>query len=162
MAGVEPEDGAEEDGDPGCPVPGAAGRGVEGEEEDAEPEDPGEDVADDHVVGSSVRSEDGHGGTDGDGRREQAEAGVHPSGETGQGAGEGDVAEGVAGEHLAAQHDEVPDQSAGHGDGRARQEGVAHEGVSEHVGDDHVAAVAPIIEPITQHSCVHRLQINSG
>ena len=47
-------------------------------------------------------------------------------------AGEGDVAEGVAGEDLCAEDDEVADQAAGEPDEGARDQRVAHELVREH------------------------------
>ena len=45
-----------------------------------------------------------------------------------QGAGEGDVAERVAGEDLAAQHEEVADQARGRGDQGPGQKGVRMNG----------------------------------
>ena len=44
---------------------------------------------------------------------EQPDPQVDADGQRGQGSGEGHVRQGVAGEHLAAQHHEVADQSGG-------------------------------------------------
>ena len=68
---------------------------------------------------------------DGDGGDEQAEPDVDAEGERGEGAGDGHMAEGVAGEDLAAQHQEVADGARRHGDAGAGQEGIAHVGLSE-------------------------------
>ena len=64
--------------------------------------------------------------------REQADALVDPGGGRGQRAGEGDVAEGVAGEHLPAQHDEPAATPQASAMKRARQQRVAHEFLREH------------------------------
>ncbi len=69
---------------------------------------------------------------DGDRRGEEAEPDVDPGRRGREGSGEGDVAERVAGEDLAAQDHEVADQPAGKRDGGAGEEGVAHELVGEH------------------------------
>ena len=53
---------------------------------------------------------------DRDRRREQPEPEVDPGERRREHAGEGDVAERVAREHLCAQHDEVADRAAGDGD----------------------------------------------
>ena len=63
---------------------------------------------------------------------EQPDADVDPGGGGGERAGEGDVAERVAGEHLRAEHDEVADQAARERDRGAGQPGVADELVREH------------------------------
>ncbi len=65
-------------------------------------------------------------------RGEQPDPDVDPGGGRGERAGERDVAERVAGEHLRAQHDEVADQPAGERDRGAGQEGVADELLREH------------------------------
>ena len=49
-----------------------------------------------------------------------------------EGSGEGDVAERIAGEDLAAQDDEIADQPAGERDECAGEEGVPHEFMGEH------------------------------
>ena len=58
--------------------------------------------------------------------------GVEPGRRGAERAGEGDVAERVAGEHLRAQHHEVAHQAAGQRDQRAGQQGVADERLREH------------------------------
>ncbi len=63
---------------------------------------------------------------------EQADAHVDADRGGGERAGERDVAERVAREHLRAQHHEVADEPAGQRDERAGEEGVAHERVREH------------------------------
>ena len=135
MGGAEAEDRTEQHAHTRGAVARAARRRVQREEEDAEAEDPGEHAADHHVVGASSLSEEGHAHPQHDGGGEQAHAGVHPEGEGGQSARHRHVPEGVAREDLTAQDDEVPDQSGGHGDGGAGEEGVAHERVGEHVGE---------------------------
>ena len=57
---------------------------------------------------------------------EQADADVDPGGGRGERAGERDVAERVAGEHLRAEHDEVADHPA-----RERNRGTGEPGVAD-------------------------------
>ena len=65
-------------------------------------------------------------------RQEEARLQVDAEGGGGERAGEGDVAECVAGEHLGPQDDEVADEPAGESDEAAGEERVAHELVREH------------------------------
>src|SRR6266511_2975902 len=127
------EDGTEQDGDAGRSVAGAAaGGGVEGQEEHAEAEDPGEDAADDDVVGAGAAAQPAHTERDQDRDREQPDAGVQPGGQRGEGAGERDVGQGVGGEHLGTQDEEVADHPGGERHGGAGEERVLHERVGEH------------------------------
>ena len=64
---------------------------------------------------------------DGDGGGEQPEPQVDPGGQRGQRAGVGDVRQRVAGEHLAAQHDEVADQPGQQRDRGAGEQRVLDE-----------------------------------
>ena len=72
---------------------------------------------------------------DGDGGGEEPEASVESEREGGEGAGERDVAEGVAAEDLASEHDEVADESTRGSDAGAGEERVPDEGMREHVGE---------------------------
>jgi hypothetical protein len=139
VPGREAEDGAEENAGPGGAVAAAAGGGEEGEEEHPEAEDPGEDVADDHVVGPATAAEQADAGRHADRGGEQAEAKVDPGHQGRQRAGERDVAERVAGEHLGPQDQEVPGHAAGRRDQRPGQERVLQERVGE---DAHAGAPA--------------------
>ncbi|SOB86156.1 hypothetical protein SAMN06272789_6463 [Streptomyces sp. 1331.2] len=123
LSAVQAVDGAEENADARVALGGGAVGGVEGEEEGAEAEDPGEQGADDDVVGPSPPAEQAEQQGDADGRGEQPEPQVVAAGESGHRAGEGDVAEGVAGEGLGTQDEEVADQSGGEGDRGAGQQG---------------------------------------
>ena len=73
----------------------------------------------------------------------EAEAEVDPERQRGQRPGEGHVGQGVAGEHLAPQDDDVADQARGHGDGRAGAERRLEERVGEHEegGGRHAPAI---------------------
>ena len=111
----------------------AAGSGAEQREEvHAEPEDRGERDPDRDVVGVRAVAERAEQQRDQDRRGEQPDADVDPGGGGGERAGERDVAERVAGEHLRAQDDEVADQPARERDRGAGEPGVADELVREH------------------------------
>ena len=129
----QPEDGAEQVVDTGRAVPGALARGVDGEEEHAQPEDPGEDAPDHHVVrpGPPTEHTEAHGHQRR--RREQADPGVDPERERGQGSGVGGMTEGVRGEDLGPEHEEVADEPRGQGDERPRQQAIADERVAEEI-----------------------------
>ena len=110
----------------------AAARVEQVQEQHAEAEDPGEGDADGHVVGTRPLSEPGEQQRHQHGRREQPDALVDAGGGGSQRAGEGDVAERVAGEDLRAQDDEVAEQAARDRDQRAGEQRVAHERQREH------------------------------
>src|SRR5919201_4901402 len=129
---AEAEDRAEQNPHRRGPVRGAGRGGEDREEEDAESQHPRKDRADDDVVGARALAEQPKPDRHQDRRREQADADVDAGGRGRQGAGEGDVAEGVAGEDLAPQNNEVADKAAGERDRGAGQEGVSHELVGEH------------------------------
>ncbi len=128
----EAEDRAEEDADRGGAVGAARAADEDREEERAEAEDPGEDRADHDVVGTGALAEQPHPARHRDRRHEQTEPDVDSRRRGSQGAGEGNVAERIAGEDLAAQDDEVADQPAGKRDRGAGEKGVAHELMGEH------------------------------
>ncbi len=134
-AGRQAQDGAEQHVHPGRPVRPAVARGIDGQEQDSQSQHPREHAADHHVVGPAGAPEDAHPHRDGHRGAEQAEPEVEPGGEGSEGAGEGDVAERIPGEHLAPEHHEVPDQSARGGDTGPGQKGVAHERVRQDGAD---------------------------
>ena len=107
--------------------------GEDGQGENAQAEDPGERAADDHVVGWAISPERPEHDGDRDGRYEEAQLGVEPGDQRDERAGECDVPEGVAGEDLASQDQEVADQSGGGGDGRSCDQAVTDERLIPHV-----------------------------
>lgn len=100
------------------------------------PRIPGEDAPDDHVVGPGLVAEGAEEQRHGGGGGEQPEPEVGAEGQGGHRAGEGDMAERVAGEDLGAQHQEVADQSAGRGDDGPGEEGVQEERVGQGGGGE--------------------------
>ena len=89
---------------------------------------------------------------DRDRRGEQPDAGVEPGGRRRQRAGEGDVAEGVAGEHLRPQHHEVAHQAARQRDEAAGQQCVAEELLPEHLSPALLAAAAAAVAGVPPSS----------
>ena len=69
---------------------------------------------------------------DQDGDGEQADAGVDPGGQRGQGTGERHVGQRVGGEHLCPQHQEVADQAGGERHPGPGEEGILHERMRQH------------------------------
>ena len=108
---------------------------VEGEEQHPQAKDPREDGADHHVVGPAPGAEQAHPDGDADGGHEEPEAGVDPEGQGRHGARHRDVGQGVGGEHLRPQYEEVARQARRRRHRRPRKEGVPHEGIRQHVGD---------------------------
>ena len=102
------------------------------QEKDAETEGPGEERADGDVVCPRLVSEQAHRDAAENRRGVEADQDVEAEDGCGQRAGEGDVAQRVAGEDLGAENDEVPDQAAGESDETARDQRIAHELVREH------------------------------
>ena len=92
----------------------------------------GERDPDRDVVGVRAVAEQPEHQRDQDRGGEQADADVDPGGGRGERAGERDVAERVAGEHLRAEHDEVADQPARERDRGAGEPSVADELLREH------------------------------
>src|SRR5579862_941250 len=102
------------------------------EEEDSETEYPGEDRSDCDVVAHGAIAEGSEEERDCDGCGEESEAEVDAGRGGGDCAGEGDVAECLSCEDLAAENDEVADRAAGEGDGRACDEGEPNEFLRGH------------------------------
>ncbi len=74
--------------------------------------------------------------------REQSDPDVDSGGGGRERAGERDVAERVAGEHLGAEHNEVPDQPA-----RERDRGTGEPGVADELLREHQATASTVREP---------------
>ena len=68
-----------------------------------------------------------------DGRREEPHPGVQADGQSTQGTREGDVAQGVPGEDLGPEHDEIADDAGEEGNGDAGEERALQEGLIEDV-----------------------------
>src|SRR5438477_241646 len=126
-AGEGTQDGTEQDAYPRGSVGPAAARRVDRKEQHAQAEHPGEHAADHDVVGPTGSAEQPHPYGDADRPAEQTEPQIGSCRQGGECAGERDMAEGVSGEDLRTEHDEVPDRSAAGRDPRSGQEGVPHE-----------------------------------
>ena len=131
-SGVEPEDRAEEDAHASGSVARAVPTGEDREEEDAEAEGPREERADGDVVRASTVSEKAQDDSAENRHDEEPGEGVEAEHGRCERAREGDVAQGVAGEDLRSQDDEVADQAAGDCHEGAGDERVAHELVGQH------------------------------
>jgi hypothetical protein len=129
------EDRPEQDIHTGRGVHPAARRRVHGQEQRAEAEHPGEHAAHHRVVGAGPAAEHGHDDGEDDAGSVEADPQVRAERERGQRAGEGDVGQRVAGEHLSSQDDEVADQPGSERDPRTAEERVPEKRVPEHVGD---------------------------
>ena len=134
---LKAENRAEQHADPHRAGGGAPRGGVQAQEQDPDAEHPGKDGADRHVAAAAPSAERPDRQGDGDAARKgagkQVESGEHAA----QAARECGVPEGVGGENLVAQDDEVADQARRHGDAPSRDESVAHELETEHVGQAH-------------------------
>jgi len=129
--GGQTEDGAEQDAHPRRSVGAAAVRRVDRQEQHAQTEHPREHAADHDVVGSPGSAEHAHPHGHGDRRPEQPDPQVDPCREGRERTGEGDVAEGVSGEYLRPEDDEIADGAAPGRDAGSRQERVPHERMTD-------------------------------
>ncbi len=132
LGGAEAEDRSEERSSSSDPVAAAAAAREDIEEEDPETEDPDEDDSDRDVVGARSFPEGREQQRDENGGGEEADTEIEADRRRGQGTREGDVAEGITGEDLASEHDEVADCAAGERGRRPGEQRVANELLPEH------------------------------
>ena len=131
LIGAEPEDRAEEHVDGRGAVLRTSRAREQAREQHTEAEHPGEDGADHHVVRATSRAEHTHSEGDRGRHDEQPQPEVGAESKGTERARERRVAERVAAEDLASQHDEVADETGSGCNCGTGDEGVPHERVRE-------------------------------
>ena len=107
-------------------------RGVEMQEQQAEPERERQHEADGDVALGQALAEQAHADPGGDRHTDQAPERRDAEQDGAGGAREADMGQGVTGEALVAEHEEVADGTADQGDDGRSGEGGAHEVVLKH------------------------------